>query len=238
MGTLTRSELREEVNANLGDRLANLQVNEVTSVTNRLNRALNMAQVRIARAHNFRELYVVDQDAAAPATVTYTGLPSTLKDIYSLGRITGATELVKIVYVPQRQWDQLLGGQPLRTGDVFHYTRWGTSLLEWYKVPTATFTLLRRYSKWPANFANDNAVSDLARKDDILIAFTTSWLFRSLGQLEESVGWHAEGQALLQAAVVEDQAQPDADMIPRGASAESRGSFDRVTDPFSESAGA
>jgi hypothetical protein len=180
---------------------------------------------------------VVDQDAAVPATVTYTGLPTNLKDIYSLGRLVTATEIVKIVYVPQRQWDQLLGGQPTQTGDVFHYTRWGTSLLEWYKVPTAIFTLLRRYSKWPAEFANDSAKSNLERKDDVLIAFATSWMFRSLGQLEESVGWHAEGQALLAAAIVEDQSQPDADMIPRGASAGGQWNSDRVTDPFAESSG-
>jgi hypothetical protein len=224
MGTLTREELREEVNKSLGDQLEGLSGSELTSAQDRLNRALELTQTRIARTHDFSELYYEDID---PVTVTgtlstdlrYSGLPSNLRTLYALIWTDPANQRTDnryLVHVPSRQWAQFLGqDQNLATGDITHYSLWG-AVIEWYKIPSANFELIRRYAIWPSTFASDGDTSDLDEKDDVLVAGALEYMFRSLGQEAEARQWYVVYTDRLGQAIIEDRKRPSVSFIPRG----------------------
>lgn len=238
MGTLTRAELRAEVDANLGGRTLNLPSTDQAALETRINRQLHLAQIRIAREHDFSSMLRSDTDTV-PATATYTNLPTGLKEIYSLVRQEASlSQSVKLTWVPQRQWDQLIGSaSSLPTGETTHYTLWGTAanpdgVIEWFRVPSSSFTLQRRYSLWPADFADDSKTSQLEDVDDIIIAAATERLFQSLGEMQEAVVWNAIYRDLIDKAIKEDIHKPDKSLLPRGARDGAAMAYDPVRDPF------
>lgn len=216
MGDLNREELRNEVKGNLG-RSTNDAINE------RVNKQLHLAQIRIARAHPWTEMYTQDtKSVLASAGSTYTDFPTGLKDIYSLRVATSSdTVSTRLIWVPQRQWDELIGESSLQpTGDVTHYTRWG-STIEWFRTPSENFTLYRRYTTWPVDFTSNPAggqdvnVSELDNKDDIIISLATSTLFHSLGAVEDAASWFGLAGSALGLAIQEEMQKPDISRVPR-----------------------
>lgn len=221
-GTLTRAELREELNKNLGGRVETTD----TGGRTRLHRALDMAQDRIARSHDFIEMFQNDTDAITPVGTPstdrqYTGMPSTLKDIYSLMHADASDITAEnrfLIHVPQRQWRQLLGdSRDLSTGEVSHYSRWNT-LIEWFRIPTDPFTLVRRYSIWPTALTIDTQKSDFSHKDDLIISAATEYMFHSLGMRQDAQQWFVIFRDRMERAKREDMYQPDVSLFPRGAS--------------------
>lgn len=308
MAALIGSELRDEVSKNLGGRGGS-----AGDQADRIDRHLNMAQVRIARAHDFTDLYRVDTDTVSPggtdqttlsgaeaqgqtvlsvvssamflvgdtAEVTltsgalhlsvisavadstsitladslpsaaasgkkvrnvsathpdalYTGLPSTLKDIFSLMyREAGDDSRRKLTWIPQRQWDQLIQSSSSQSsGNVTHYTRWGTNRLEWYKTPSDDFLIERRYSVWPSDLV-DGTESELKHKDDLIIAWATELMFHSTGMRTDGATWFAIRSQLLRDSISEDRSKPDIARVPLGASeAIGTGGINYWQDPF------
>lgn len=306
MAALTGSQLREEVSKNLGGRGAS------GDPAARIDRHLDMAQVRIARAHDFTDLYRLDTDTVSPGgtdqttlsgaeasgqtvlsvvssamfllndtaevaldaggvhlsvvsavadstSITladalpsaaasgnvvrnvsathpdslYTGLPSTLKDIFSLiYREAGNDIRRKLIWIPQRQWDQLIQNSGTRSsGPVTHYTRWGTNRLEWFMIPDTDFLIERRYSVWPDDLA-DGTPSDLQYKDDLIIAWATELMFHSVGMRQDGATWFAIRSQLLKAAIDEDRSKPDIARVPFGTSETQPGGVNYWQDPF------
>ena len=222
MGTLNRGELRAEVNANLGNRTDSTPAN----ITTRVNRLLDLAQTQIAREYDWKELQEFDQAIITPTgtkTVDkyYNYSISNLREFHALIRkATASEESHKLTQVPQRQWDRLVARTDLlSTGeDAYFYCLW-KSRIEWFPVPTRQFTLDRRYTIWPAAFADDNETSDLDNKDDIIITCATHLAFQSLGMRDDAASFFGQYQNLIQRARVQDQKQPDLDQIPRGTTA-------------------
>lgn len=225
---LTRAQLRDEVDKNLGGRGA-----DEDPASTRLNRHLDLSQTRIARGHEWKELFRFDSVAVAvtgtPADdVTYTGMPVTLKEIYGLMRLeSGDTQALKLHRMPNRQWEQMVGkSDSLSTGRVTHYMLWhrtgvglsGTPTIEWYRTPDTAFTLYRRYSIWPAVFPDDDTDSDLINKDDLIIADATHFLFQSLGNRDSAAVWFAIAADLFGKAKEEDMHRPDMAPLPMGLS--------------------
>lgn len=216
MGTLSRALMRAEVLKNLGD------IPDTGDTTTRIDRLLHLAQLKIARMRNWVELQRSDTKS-----VTVTGTPATdqiheftgitLREVHSLVRIVGSNQPYKLVRIPQYQWDRLVLGHdnPLTLGDATHYMVWNGQVIL-YPVPNVNFNLNRRYTIWPADFADDNAVSDLDQKDDIIIARTTHDGFQSSGQREDALQWFAIYNDTLQAAIREDSERPDEVIVNRG----------------------
>ena len=132
MGTLTESELKDEVKRALGNR---------DDMDSRLVRFLNLAQIKMARTHEFEELQTVTDD-----TLGYTGVAAddkfldvatTIKNIYSF-RIFDSAQSRKLEYIPSRQWDKKI---PLpeyyATGWPSSYTKWRHKLEFWQFYRTA-----------------------------------------------------------------------------------------------------
>lgn len=239
---LTRANFREEVDKNLGGRVAT----QDPSYT-RLDRHLDLTMTRLGRAHEWKEMFRADTDTVtytgAPATdAIYSNLPTNTKEIHGLMRYkSGDTQVQVLGRLPSRQWDQLIGkAQTLPIGDVTHYMVWnrtpsnpaGTPVIEWYRVPDATFTLYRRLSLWPVMGVGVAGVAGLINKDDLIIADCTHALFQSLGEREEAAVWYSIARDLFEKAKAEDLTRPDLDIIPRGLSAADITGPDYWTDPF------
>jgi hypothetical protein len=242
MGTLTRAELQSEVSKNLGGLLDNLSGADLTAAKERINRHLELTQIRMARVRDFQELRKRDSD---PVTITgtpatdqyYTNLPSTLRKVFAFIRQIGTDRGHKLTFWPHRSWDQLVTTpSEISTGDADIYTAWRDSSraiqMELYPVPSQNWTLLRRYSVWPTPFANDNAVSDFDAKDDIIIAWTTEWMFRSMGETEDHNEWRGVRMELLDTARKDDMSEPDISILPRGQSVDVEFGPNYWVDPF------
>lgn len=245
MSVLTLADLRAEIDKNLGGRSSD---EDPTNV--RLNRHINLSLMRLARLHDWKETYKSDSVAivptGVPATdVSYTGLPSNLKELLSLMVDNSNTlQARKLTRVPVRQWDQLIGrAELLSTGEVTHYVLFhrtgsgsqsGGPTVEWFKVPDENFTLYRRYSIWPATLSADGGKPDLINKDDLIIADVTYYIFQSLGQGQKAAEWFALRSNLLGDAVREDMNRPDVSLIQRGAGDEIGVGPDYWIDPFTQ----
>jgi hypothetical protein len=228
MGDLTRDELVEEVTKNLGNR----------DLGNRTIRHLNMAQTRIARKHRFSELNRLDSVAITP-----TGTPSVdklhtfedtlVRSIHSLVRVISGETPVKLISKPSRQWAQLVGvSEEYASGDPTHYNEWQRGVIEFWRVPNRPFSLLRKYRVWPGVLSLPGGFSDLEDKDDIIIAFATSSLFRSLGQDADAGTHFAIARTLLDEAIIQDQEKPDESHVYEGVTESGVGVGDYVIDPF------
>jgi hypothetical protein len=233
MGDLTRTELIEEVKKGVGNRS--------DFPEERIIRHLNLAQTRIARKHTFIELNIVDSaviSITGDLTVdrTHTFVPK-IRHIHSLVRVIADETPVKLVGVPSHQWSHLVGAAyEYSSGDPTHYNEWNSGTIEFWRVPNRSFTLLRKYRKWPADLILSDQLSDLEHKDDVILAFALSSLFRSLGQDADAVSHFAIARAILDEAILMDQQRPDDSQLFRGVSEAEVSTGNYVNDPFIRSA--
>ena len=164
--------------------------------------ALNLAQIRIARIHDWNELNEVDTGsigtAGVPATDKFEAIPSNIRRIYSFRTVDPADQgnSNKLTWVPQRQWDTFVPESEAWTVDQpTHYTIWkrsGTFNFELWKIPDTTYNYEIRSNKWPIDFtAGSDVASELENKDDMIIALATSWLFLTAREMEEANRWWA-----------------------------------------------
>ncbi len=227
---LDLSDIRSEVESNLGGR----------TNTTRFNRLINLAQVRIARAWNWRELQTRDTAAGpytgVPATdKTYTGFTSlNLRELLTLVRYVGSETPVKLTRLPQRQWDQVIAVPENVTGvgDPEFYMLHGDRTVELWPVPSRAWTMQRTYTLWPTDLALDTAESDLLNKDDIIIAMATHLAFQSLGMLEDAARWFAIYREGEKQAKEEDAEKPDLTLMNIGIADSHRIQTTPWADPF------
>jgi len=228
MGTLTAGDLLTEIDRNAGRRSTGPDSVDNAGYLQSIRRIIDQVQVSIARTYDFSELKKVDSVTVSvtgtPAVdAVYTGLPANIRNVFSLVRQETGGSGQKLTYIPQREWDQKIGSPAeLITGSVVAYTIWNNSSgalqVEWYRVPNEAFTLVRRYTLWPTPIGETNNPSDLDNKDDLIIAWASEWLLRSLGELTDATEWKKTRKELLQAAIEDDSSKPDISFIPRGAS--------------------
>jgi len=238
MGTLTRAILRAEVLSNLGN------IPDSGDTTTRINRLLDLAQLRIARAYDWKSqetIHVAAITTGTPAADQLfafipSGSPTPLiRKIHTAMRRVGTDTPFKLIRVPMRQWSQLgLGSEsPLTLGAATHYLLRDSGTFTFYPTPDANWTLTIRYTTWPQPLANDNTASSLDFQDDMLIALTTHNAFQSLGQREDAVQWFAIYSEMLQSSIREEAEEPDMAILNRGLSERDSGVIiDPVSDPF------
>lgn len=228
---LNRGDMRAEVIANLGNRTD-------TNITTRVNRWLDLAQVTIARRHDWRELRTRDAVVIAFTGVKITDRFNThgitaLREFHSLIRQVGTDTAVKLIQIPPMQWDQIIGqGEDYDTSDPKFYTLSDLATIEWFPVPSRAFDLQRRYSKWPVDFPGDGSASELTNKDDMLIAQATHLGFQTLGMREDAASWFGVYKNMEQRALAQDILSPDLVLQSRGLATDDSRPGDPWTDPF------
>ncbi|TXH53947.1 MAG: hypothetical protein E6Q97_11905 [Desulfurellales bacterium] len=214
MGTLTHAELREEVLVSLGNR------NDVTP--SRLTRALNLAQERLARRHDFEELQVTTS-----TTLTYTGVAATdlylpmpdsapyIREIYSV-LLKDGVQSRKLRRVFTRTWDRLLT-DPTALNEKDHpvfYTIWDYKLAkaEIYPLPNKSYDIQWRLSKWPTPLTTDSQTSDYRFKDELLIELGVIYIMDSLGKEADADRHRKKFAELYLEGLNTDSDKPDLDI--------------------------
>lgn len=214
MGTLTLSELREEVLSGLANR------SDFT--TAQLNRAINLQQTRIARVYTFEEMQNVQtftfgftSTPATDKTQTFSSIDASLdpKEIFSV-RLIDATNSRKLIYKTPRAWDrQIAATEEYSTGRSTYYTVWNKKF-EWWRVPDSGYSGVIRLSNWPTTLSSDSATSDLDRKDDVLIYLTLSYLNDLLEKEDSAKRYFGIAANLLRDSISEDMEKPDRELTP------------------------
>lgn len=211
MGILLGSEMIEEVKANLG-RL-NLRSDSISD--QRYYRVLNLIQRRIVRVYGFSELSVLDSD-----DVVVSGNPETdrsytfslsgsirLRQIKSM-RLEQGGETYNVRGLNSVQFDQLVPmDSSVITGRPVIYTRKRNALQLW-PVPDQDYTWHRRYTIWPSDITA-GGTSILEDKDDVIIAVTTAYFARQLGDVQTAHEYQAEALDLVKEAVQHDSEEAD-----------------------------
>lgn len=235
MGTLTHSEMRDEVRTILGNR------NDVTSA--RLTRALNLAQERLARRHDFEEL----QETVA-TTLSYTGDPSVdmyfslpdsspyIREIYSVLLKDGVSS-VKLRRVFTRTWDRIITDPTAIAGvdTPLLYTVWDykTARAEIFPIPNKEYALQWRLSKWPTPLSTEGQTSDYRFKDELLIELAVIYIMDSLGKEDDADKHRKKFAELYMEGINTDTDKPDMDVeIGAGVPSPAGGHREYWRDPF------
>jgi len=229
MGTLTLTQLQDEVRSGLGER---------TDLDSRLTRFLDQAQVKIARRHNWKEL-----KRREALTLTYTGTPltdrflafSSLTNtnprlIYGI-TLRDSTTSWPITRIPQRTADRALPARDLySTNKIRHYIQWNDKF-EWSPVPDQAYALEMRLLIWPIALTGSNT-SDLDEKDDLIILDALRRAKQSLGMYDGALSIAKQFEFDIQDAIIEDAAKPDLFLTPDNSMAADTVATDYWADAF------
>ena len=213
MGTLTYTQIKTEALAALGNRTGFDE--------DRFVAILNLSQMRIARFRRWEELDATTNGTlviTADATVDKTlAMPSNTRDIYSFRIITEGVDGFsrKLVRRTYRWFDRNVPEPEYYTrGTPTDYMRFAGQL-EMYRVPDNDDDYIIRRCSWPTDFDKTaGQVSDFTQKDDMLVALTISWMFQTLGRLEDAGRWFTTYANMLNSAMGEDAEVPDQLIAP------------------------
>ena len=205
MGSLTFTELQDEVRSALGGR---------TDLNSRLPRALNIAQQRLARIHDFDEMETLTTTSISNNALDsdrFLALPSK-REVFSIVRLDGA-QSKKLKQRSARFWDTRIPMPEYWTRNrPEEYVLWGNQAEIW-PMPNATYSIRIRWSKWPTDLTG-SATSEFLQKDDILIELAVIYLLNSLGKEEDAAKHTATLNQLLAEAIQIDDTKPDLDIEP------------------------
>ena len=170
---------------------------------------------RVVLIHDFEELKVRDtfgttanNGVGNESTDMVMALPSETREIYSIIRVDSA-ESQKLIQVPSRQWDSVIPyPEYFNRAAPTHYRRWGDNIELWH-VPDAIYTIRGHRSKWPTTLVNDTDLSDIDRKDDLIITLTMIWLCIQSDRQDRANHYWAVFKTLHKESISEDEYHPD-----------------------------
>lgn len=195
--------------------MENITRDDLTS--DRINRHINSALQRIARYHNWKDLYVKATTETIANQSEYS-LPlgtDRLKDLVSITLSDGSSRGVRLKFVPYRQFHEIIpvpsSGQ---VGKPQNYVVWD-NVIQLYPIPSDIFILNLLYVKWPDELV-EGEEPEITGVDDLIISGATSSLFMSLQQVEPAGIWHQQFNILLSEAVQADVKNTDAEFKLQG----------------------
>jgi hypothetical protein len=209
VGTLTLSDLKDEVRAGLGGR---------KDLDTRLTRFLNLAQQRLARLNDFDEMEQISVSVFpyTPAvTDKYLELPG-VREVYSFKHIEG-TFSHKLTQLTQRMWNRVIPApQEYMRDRPRQYCIWANTLILYPLANKANMPCELWWTKWPTDF-NDSvltAVSEYIHKDEILVELALVYAYNSLAKIEDADFHWNRVRPLLLEAVQTDMERPDIEVRP------------------------
>lgn len=206
MGTLTFTELQDEVRSALGGR---------TDLNARLPRAINLAQERLARIHDFDEMETISTTAISNTGSDddrFLTLPAK-REVFSIIRLDGA-QSKKLKQRTTRFWDSRIPMPEYWTRNrPEEYVLWGDKAEIW-PMPNAAYSIRIRWSKWPTALVTGSSTSEFLQKDEILIELALIYLLNSLGKEQDADKHKNTVATLLAEAINNDDTKPDLDIEP------------------------
>jgi hypothetical protein len=215
MSILTLAEIKTEIKQGLGGR---------ADIDSRMDNIVDLAQLRLARIHDFDELRmkdtvdtVVSADAESDKVLSFPTLANTrIRKIYSIRRKqSGQTLAGKLDRVLTRKWDKVIPEPEYYSrGYPTHYTWFNNTEFELWRVPDAVYTLVIRLSRWPYQVATTGEGNpiDLENVDDLIINLSLSYIFHSLGRGDKAKDFFGIYSALAKDALMEDVTDLDQTM--------------------------
>jgi len=204
---MTRDELVEEILRALG------LYADATNYETRCRAWLNLVQTKTARRHYWNDL----------KNLNITAVTATSQKIYSLStdwsltnvhkihsiRLISGNESRKLKYIGARRMDTW---QPYpeahATTKTQGYVLWGDNC-EFFPIPDVEYTLWIRWSQWPTEFSASDQQCDIANIDDLLIAASVAWGYSIQDDMENALLWAKEAERIYQAALENDEEEPD-----------------------------
>jgi len=213
MSILTLAELKTEISTSFASR---------ADIDSRLNTVVDLAQLRIARIHDFDELRqsssvntAVTASKEDDKVISFPALTNArIRKIYSL-RLSdpnGLTLARKLRKVLPKNWDiEIPEPEYYDRGIPTHYTVYQKSQFELWRVPDAVYTISIRVSRWPktATVTGDGNTVDLENVDDLIINLGISYLYHSLGRTDKGRQFFAIYRGLAKEALIEDDTDYD-----------------------------
>lgn len=208
---LTNQQLQDELFANLASR-----DDFSVAAGGRLERFLNFAQDRIARAFRFRELRILSTDSTIfnnDNNDKYLATPSNLRTLYTL-RLLDGTNSHKLKFIDIGRWDAILpkpSESTRRRPTMYTFFR---KTFEFNPLPDKVYTLEMRWDSWPTALTTLAQVPDYEHKDDMLITLATSYAHGSLGNKKKASSFFANYKNMLADAQIQDQDHPHESLVP------------------------
>ena len=204
MGDLSLLQMRNQVKLALGNR---------DDLDEHLDSLINTCQMRIARFFDFEEmLSLVD------LSIGYTGvaladssvsLPTKTRDVYGVTIVDGS-DYYTVNAVDRPTWKNTFFVDIPTAGKdrPAHYCIF-SSTIELYPPPDKAYTAKLRRSKWPADLTDDDSLSELDTKDDLLIALSICWTLYHLNNVERGNAYWAMFRSMLKEAMGSQNVKPD-----------------------------
>lgn len=206
---MDREDFRDEVRENIK--------RTVTGVSDaRINRWLNWSQQYIADLHTYEEMRKTDKTLVTVADDNSLAWPTRMKDLYTLKLVDGAMSRT-LIYVHARNFDEKIPRlATYSTGRPTWYVDYG-STFELFQIPNAVYSMTARFSQYPADFADDDAVSAHIRKDALITSIATVFGFWTLRELEDAAYWGSQlVPPLYEASLTSDHSAEDWKPVARG----------------------
>jgi hypothetical protein len=179
--------------------------------------ALNFAQARISRSHDFLEMKTFYQTKTSFTNNSFNDKFITLapyvKHIHTMVLDPGDTTARKLTHKPWRLFDKTWPTpEVLARSKPYYYSRWGLSVAIVYPVPDNVYRVFCRITTFPRPFNLEqfpSATSDYIWKDDILVALAAAYLWKSYGRMDKANDYLREAQEHFVTAVKQDSDEPD-----------------------------
>ncbi len=153
---MDREEFRDEVRENIR--------RNTTGVSDaRINRWLDWSQQYLCDLHTYEEMRVLDTSKSTVASNNALTWPDRMKDLYTVTAQDGARSR-KLIYVLARRFDEVVPRAAIFSENLPEwYVDYG-STFELFPIPDAVYSCRIRISRYAIDFADDDAVSALLRK--------------------------------------------------------------------------
>ncbi len=208
----TNQILQDEVHAALANR------DDLTvAAGSRIERWLNIAQVKIARESFWQELETADSDITLLINATSLAYPTSFRYQKSLVLKDGDSTH-KLTWLEAEEFDKRFpkihdSTATLTKNPPVFFTNWAKEWAFW-PIPDVQYTINLKKGSWPTDLTTLGQTTDFSEKDDLLILLATADLMDSLGMLEKAAKKYAVFGALLEQARLEDKRKPGRDIQP------------------------
>lgn len=169
---------------------------------------INWALHRIDRACDIKGLEVRATAPSVDGQKAYS-LPTDCKYVETVRLIDGANSR-PLIRVDVREFDQKIPyPEQFSEGRPKWYVDW-ESIFEVYPIPdVATYTFLTRYWKWQDDFADDDAVPEIAFCDDIIVQALVAEIWKNTEELDKEKAAHVKLMSMLYAHRGVEKMHPD-----------------------------
>lgn len=208
MSVLTLEDIKTEIVASLGGR---------TELNSRMDNIIDLAQLRLARLHDFDELRqaasvntVITASAEDDKVISFPTLTDArIRKVHSLRLIDtqGTVQARKLKKVLTKNWDsQIPEPEFFSRGTPTHYTVFKNNEFELWKVPNIVYKIKIRVTRWPQSvkITGEGNKLDLENIDDLIINLSLSYIYHSLGRTDKGRDFFAIYRGLAKEALIED----------------------------------